>query len=202
MGKANSPFMLRWKYMLHWLLLDIVSIVQYYQYIHCRYRLSQCFKILSLSLTFTARLVGPTLGFLLGSACLGTYVYPGMEVITILIIVISIIILACFSVTSCPLRIYSHIPFLASPLQSWTELVYSCLMFDCSTQVDFNEKDPRWVGAWWIGFPIIAALLLLFSAPLIFFPQVHLLQPCFVLFCNFDICLHSLEIAKNRLRCK
>ena len=34
----------------------------------------------SLSLTFTARLVGPTLGFLLGGACLGTYVYPGMEV--------------------------------------------------------------------------------------------------------------------------
>ena len=37
-------------------------------------------KFLSFSLTFTARLVGPTLGFLLGSACLGTYVYPGMEV--------------------------------------------------------------------------------------------------------------------------
>jgi len=69
-----------------------------------------------LSLTFTARLVGPTLGFLLGGACLGTYVYPGME-------------------------------------------------------VDFNEKDPRWVGAWWIGFPVIALLLLLFSFPLIFFPE-------------------------------
>ena len=27
MGKANSPFMLRWKYMLHVLLLDVVSIV-------------------------------------------------------------------------------------------------------------------------------------------------------------------------------
>ena len=176
--------------------------VQYYHYIHCRYGLSQFFKILSLSLTFTARLVGPTLGFLLGSACLGTYVYPGMEVITILIIVISIIILACFSVTSCPLRIYSHIPFLASPLQSWTELVYSRFMFYRSTQVDFNEKDPRWVGAWWIGFPIIAALLLLFSAPLIFFPQVQLLQHCLVLFCNFDICVYSLETAKDRLRCK
>jgi len=69
-----------------------------------------------LSLTFTARLVGPTLGFLLGGACLGTYVYPGME-------------------------------------------------------VDYDEKDPRWVGAWWIGFPIIATLLLFFSFPLIFFPE-------------------------------
>ena len=72
--------------------------------IHCRYGLSQFFKILSLSLTFTARLVGPTLGFLLGSACLGTYVYPGMEVITILIIVISIIILACFSLPKLCIR--------------------------------------------------------------------------------------------------
>ena len=45
-------------------------------------------------------------------------------------------------------------------------------MIFSSVQVDFNEKDPRWVGAWWIGFPVIAALLLLFSFPLIFFPEV------------------------------
>ena len=93
----------------------------------------------SLSLTFTARLVGPTLGFLLGSACLGTYVYPGMEVPAV--------------------------------KRRRCELLFS-------VQVDFNEKDPRWVGAWWIGFPVIAALLLLFSFPLIFFPEVfHILLP-------------------------
>lgn len=34
-----------------------------------------------------------------------------------------------------------------------------------------DEGDPRWIGAWWIGFPIIATLLLIFSVPLIFFPQ-------------------------------
>ena len=36
---------------------------------------------------------------------------------------------------------------------------------------DVEEHDPRWIGAWWIGFPIIATLLLIFSIPLMFFPQ-------------------------------
>lgn len=36
---------------------------------------------------------------------------------------------------------------------------------------DVVEGDPRWIGAWWIGFPIIATLLILFSIPLMFFPQ-------------------------------
>ena len=49
-----------------------------------------------------------------------------------------------------------------------------------NTQVDLNEKDPRWVGAWWIGFPVIAALLLLFSFPLIFFPEVFLIPHVFL----------------------
>ena len=38
-------------------------------------------------------------------------------------------------------------------------------------EVDYDELDPRWIGAWWIGFPVIATLLLLFSIPLTFFPQ-------------------------------
>lgn len=37
--------------------------------------------------------------------------------------------------------------------------------------VDIDTKDPRWIGAWWIGFPIIATLLLMVSLPLMFFPQ-------------------------------
>ena len=29
--------------------------------------------------------------------------------------------------------------------------------------IGFDEKDPRWLGAWWAGFPIIATLLLFFA---------------------------------------
>ena len=86
------------------------------------------------SLTFCVKLIGPTLGFLLGSACLGTYVYPGQEV-------------EIFN--------QSKVSQYANP------------------KVDYDELDPRWIGAWWIGFPIIAGLLTLFSLPLIFFPQVN-----------------------------
>jgi len=69
-----------------------------------------------LSLTFVFRLVGPTLGYMLGAKCLTTYVYPGLE-------------------------------------------------------PDYDETDPRWIGAWWIGFPVIATLLLIFSIPLCLFPE-------------------------------
>ncbi len=35
----------------------------------------------------------------------------------------------------------------------------------------FSEGDPRWIGAWWLGYPIIGGLILLFAGPLTCFPQ-------------------------------
>ena len=61
-----------------------------------------------LSLSYTARLLGPTAGYLLASFCLKTYVYP-------------------------------------------------------SQAVEMQEGDPNWVGAWWLGFPIIGALIFVFA---------------------------------------
>ena len=36
---------------------------------------------------------------------------------------------------------------------------------------DFNEDDPRWIGAWWIGPPIIGFLILSQAVPVMLFPS-------------------------------
>ena len=61
-----------------------------------------------LSLVYTFRLLGPTLGYMLSGFCLTTYVYPSQE-------------------------------------------------------VSFDEKDMQWIGAWWLGFPIIGCLIVAFA---------------------------------------
>ncbi|XP_053703882.1 solute carrier organic anion transporter family member 2B1 [Synchiropus splendidus] len=37
--------------------------------------------------------------------------------------------------------------------------------------LELNQKDPRWVGAWWLGFLLASGLLLLAAIPYIFFPR-------------------------------
>lgn len=36
---------------------------------------------------------------------------------------------------------------------------------------DYQPNDPRWVGAWWLGFVILAALQSILSVPLLMFPK-------------------------------
>lgn len=35
----------------------------------------------------------------------------------------------------------------------------------------FADEDPRWIGAWWLGFVILGFLQLVFAVPLFFFPK-------------------------------
>ena len=75
------------------------------------------FSPFSLSIIFSARIIGPTLGYILGSTCLSIYVDPG------------------------------HIPN------------------------GMDQDHPRYIGAWWIGFIVIAIFLMIFSPMLTLFPS-------------------------------
>ncbi|NWS32519.1 SO2B1 protein, partial [Polioptila caerulea] len=40
-----------------------------------------------------------------------------------------------------------------------------------SAEVQLTSKDPRWVGAWWLGFLVAASLVALSALPYFFFPR-------------------------------
>ncbi|GIY61148.1 solute carrier organic anion transporter family member, partial [Caerostris extrusa] len=35
----------------------------------------------------------------------------------------------------------------------------------------YGTKDPRWIGAWWLGFIILGVAIFIFSVPMILFPK-------------------------------
>ena len=38
-------------------------------------------------------------------------------------------------------------------------------------EIDFGEGDPRWIGAWWLGYPLIGIVLLLFAPWIMLYPK-------------------------------
>ena len=37
--------------------------------------------------------------------------------------------------------------------------------------VDISTRDPRWIGAWWLGFLVFGLTVVVFGIPLFFFPK-------------------------------
>lgn len=49
--------------------------------------------------------------------------------------------------------------------------VYFCLKIACSiSDTNLSQRDPRWVGAWWLGFIIFGACAILMALPISLFP--------------------------------
>lgn len=44
------------------------------------------------------------------------------------------------------------------------------LIFTSTVNPGFSKGDPRWIGAWWLGFVIVGILLFIVSLPMLFYP--------------------------------
>lgn len=42
---------------------------------------------------------------------------------------------------------------------------------DLRTDPGFTPRDPRWIGAWWMGYLVVAACLLIGALPVVLFPR-------------------------------
>ena len=40
-----------------------------------------------------------------------------------------------------------------------------------------SQDDPRWIGAWWLGFPVFAIMLMVIALPMFLYPKVGLVKP-------------------------
>lgn len=46
-----------------------------------------------------------------------------------------------------------------------------CCSICVADEVQLTNKDPRWVGAWWLGFLVAASLVAVSAVPYFFFPR-------------------------------
>ncbi|XP_026874772.2 solute carrier organic anion transporter family member 2B1 isoform X2 [Electrophorus electricus] len=62
-------------------------------------------------------------------------------------------------------------PALGYLMASFMLRLYVDFNLDSSDSINLTKDDPRWVGAWWMGFLLAGTLLFLTSLPYLFFPR-------------------------------
>lgn len=64
------------------------------------------------------------------------------------------------------LWIYSDWKYSYSSVDHWSQ--FTVFLF---IDVDMSPRDPRWLGAWWLGFVVFGVLTFIFALPMLCFPR-------------------------------
>ena len=86
---------------------------------------------------------------------------------------------------------------------------YILFLISC-LDVDLHPRDPRWLGAWWLGFLAFGIAAIVFGIPLMFFSKSLVSIPveskkqtmrkveirCGTIFREFKGCIHTYSITQ------